>query len=195
MYPSPHTYHWMQIPAQFPLHAMITIGREEGVRALWSGFVPRLLWSATFFAVGISTYEAVLGAYAMLSCLMLSCLPSFLTTICLPSFLTSSLPSPCCTLFPLSRFPLHNRCELGVANVWACYPAVCPLCDTVRTVTLSPFAWPPRLLHFPRVALRSLSRAVCVARTRPVSQPAHSLWSRQRGSSSRLWFRTREARS
>jgi hypothetical protein len=144
---------------------MITIGREEGVRALWSGFVPRLLWSATFFAVGISTYEAVLGAYAMLSCHMLSCLPSFLTTICLPSFLTSSLPSPCCTLFPLSRFPLPNRCELCVANVWDCYPAVCPLCVTVKTVTLSPFAWPPGLLHFPRVALRSLSRALRLAHT------------------------------
>ena len=62
----------MQMPAQFPLSAMITIGREEGVRALWSGFVPRLLWSATFFAVGISTYEAVLGASRLLPSLPLS---------------------------------------------------------------------------------------------------------------------------
>ena len=50
-----------QMPSQFPLSAIVTIGREEGVRALWSGFVPRLIWSATFFAVGISTYEAVLA--------------------------------------------------------------------------------------------------------------------------------------
>jgi solute carrier family 25 S-adenosylmethionine transporter 26 len=50
-----------QMPSQFPLRAIMTIGREEGVRALWSGFVPRLIWSATFFAVGISTYETVLA--------------------------------------------------------------------------------------------------------------------------------------
>jgi len=50
-----------QMPSQFPISAMLSIGREEGFKALWSGFVPRLIWSATFFAVGISTYEAVLA--------------------------------------------------------------------------------------------------------------------------------------
>uniref|UniRef100_A0A7S0DUU5 ADP,ATP carrier protein n=1 Tax=Hanusia phi TaxID=3032 RepID=A0A7S0DUU5_9CRYP len=50
-----------QTPAQFPLRAMITIGRQEGIQALWSGFIPRLIWSATFFAVGISTYEIALA--------------------------------------------------------------------------------------------------------------------------------------
>ena len=40
---------------------MYTIAKEEGVKVLWSGLVPRLLWSATFFAIGISTYEIALN--------------------------------------------------------------------------------------------------------------------------------------
>ena len=42
-----------QMPSQSPLKAIIKIARDEGVRSLWSGFVPRLIWSATFFAVGL----------------------------------------------------------------------------------------------------------------------------------------------
>jgi hypothetical protein len=33
------------------------LAQAEGVRALWSGLLPRLVWSATFFAVGMSAYE------------------------------------------------------------------------------------------------------------------------------------------
>jgi hypothetical protein len=43
-----------------PFRAMVAIARHEGAAVLWSGLVPRLLWSATFFAVGISTYELAL---------------------------------------------------------------------------------------------------------------------------------------
>ena len=49
------------MPSQIPLSAIVTVGREEGMGALWSGFVPWLIWSATLFAVGIPTYKAVLA--------------------------------------------------------------------------------------------------------------------------------------
>lgn len=109
-------------------------------------------------------------------CCLVSC--SLASPLSLPPYasplsLLLAFPLPAAPCF-LSRLPLHNCCDLCVANVWACSPAVCPLCVTVRTVTLSPFAWPPRLLHFPRVALRSLSRALSVwhahalSRNRPI---------------------------
>mmetsp|Transcript_17410 Transcript_17410/g.26953 ORF Transcript_17410/g.26953 Transcript_17410/m.26953 type:complete len:253 (-) Transcript_17410:33-791(-) len=50
-----------QVQNRFPPSAIVEIARADGIKSLWRGFVPRLVWSATFFAVGISTYEVALS--------------------------------------------------------------------------------------------------------------------------------------